>query len=99
MEALTSIYPELLEKGVFVLLFVALLVYVIKTNEKREAAYQLLVNTKISGVECSTQQIDTKSSKILETLDRVEKKADNVEKKVDNIDHKFEILSTQLERE
>ena len=98
-----ALLQELLKQGIFTALFVALLVYVIKTTGEREKSYSNLINdvlgkqsTEIKIGNESTEKVLNNVKTIDTTLSRIDQKVDGLEKKVDGIDRKVELLSVRI---
>lgn len=106
MEFNSEVFNKLLEQGVFLALFVALFIYVIKTTEQRELMYQKLLNEVTSSILCETRSGTATSVVAVEGVERANKtltvitqKVDVLDNKVDKLDRKVEILSIHLEKE
>lgn len=83
--------------GIFAGLFIMLLLYVIKTNDKREQLYR----ETISKLQDSIYSTASESNKIVKDLttnvDIIDSKVHAINKTVDNIDQKVDKLSYKVD--
>ena len=107
---ITTINEIAVQYGIFAGLFVALLIYVIKNNDKREKAYQdtisslnckILEETKVNSTGINTlsddvDELDKKLSCISTKVDSVDTKVDGMDKKVETIQLKVDSIVSKF---
>lgn len=74
--------------GIFAALFVSLLVYVIKQNEKREKEYQSFIKQLQESISCTTQASHSLIQGLTNDVDVLDEKLATMSDKVDEIDLK-----------
>lgn len=103
VESITTILKSTIEYGVFFGLFISLLVYTIKQNEKREKSYQDLIDSlnykilltasnnsdKLGSVTEDIAEIDSKVQHISDKVDIINAKVDTIDKKVEMLPYKL----------
>lgn len=103
VESITAVIKSTIEYGIFFGLFISLLVYTIKNNDKREKSYQDLItflnnnilhatatNTeKLCTVADEIEKIDSKVQSISDKVDVINAKVDTIDKKVEMLPYKI----------
>lgn len=100
---LTTIGEAIVQFGIFGGLFIVLLIYTIKSNDKREKGYHNIISTLNTEILDTAKQNRTcidGLSKDVDDIDAklkcIETKVDNVEKKVDEIVYKVDHVSSKI---
>lgn len=85
------------EYGAFFALFISLLVYTIKQNEKREDSYQKLIDSLNCKILFKAEQNNEKILTITEDIDEIDAKVQNISDKVDVINAKVDTIDKKVE--
>lgn len=83
--------------GIFAALFVSLLVYVIKQNEKREKEYQEFIKTLQNDISVTTSASHSMIEEITGEVDTLDVKLNEMSAKVDVVDQKVEHLINKVD--
>lgn len=94
---LSAITEIAVQYGIFAGLFIVLLIYVIKNNDKRELGYQEMINNLNCKILDQSKQNGSDITVVSQTIDSITDKLSKIDHKVDNVDRKVESIAQKVD--
>ena len=96
-EQITGILQIATQWGIFAALFIILLLYTIKQNDKRETAYQAVIKEAQQLNKELSEKVYSKSCDNGRVANEVSVEVDIISGKLSNIDHKIDKLDVKVD--